>query len=557
MGNRCITNPEVSTWIREFNTYYASVTRKLSSLQIRSATTEKDKLLLREIKALTSNLDIVIKAADKNLGTVVMHRTTYEDMVMKHLNDQSTYQLIGPTAEFNIHNVFQTIREALDNHAVLTRTIAYPDRVYKKLTTFASRLLHHEDSKQINPSNFYCAPKMHKATLSGRPIAPAINTPTYLTSVWLHRCLYPLAKALPTVCLSSQDFVIKTTTMQLPPDTVLLTADIESLYPNIDIQFGLNTIKDFLLQAQKFSSDENHLIMDMLTVVLYNNYVQFNGTVYKQISGTAMGTPVAVAYSIIVVFRIERDIIHNIVFYSRFIDDVITGFRAQQHLQQFIQDFNSQDPTGRIHFDPTSIVVGDKGIFLDVTASLTLSADKSATTISTSIYQKPANKYLYLHGRSKHSKTILRNLVRTEITRYRLNCSHDKDFYNSIQLLYQRLLNRGHSASSLLPYFTNYPNRETIIKELKAKQQMKATEKPLKQLIFIKCLPQTFNQPSLANIIAIPKYLSDLKEFKACFASSSIKIGTKNYPNLGKMLIRAKYPRNRKRPATEEAHIII
>ena len=51
--------------------------------------------------------------------------------------------------------------------------------------------------------------------------------------------------------------------------------------------------------------DEIKFIIDLLNWVQHNNYIEFGENKYLQISGTAMGTPVAVFYATIFLARHE------------------------------------------------------------------------------------------------------------------------------------------------------------------------------------------------------------------------------------------------------------
>ena len=85
-------------------------------------------------------------------------------------------------------------------------------------------------------------------------------------------------------------------TMEFPPGSALLSADVDSLYPSIDITRGLDAINQALLEDGTPPKDREFTIF-LLRWVLFNNILEFNGQLYLQIRGTAMGTPCAVVFA--------------------------------------------------------------------------------------------------------------------------------------------------------------------------------------------------------------------------------------------------------------------
>ena len=82
--------------------------------------------------------------------------------------------------------------------------------------------------------------------------------------------------------------------LTLQPGTLLSTLDIASLYTNIPHNEGIQSIKE-LLAIHRPSNDlpHNSYIIELLEVVLTDNHFELNGTFYHQVSGTAMGTKLA------------------------------------------------------------------------------------------------------------------------------------------------------------------------------------------------------------------------------------------------------------------------
>src|SRR6185312_10342943 len=131
-----------------------------------------------------------------------------------------------------------------------------------------------------------------------------------------------------------------------------LTADIGSLYTNINTEMGLKLVKEFLIE-QSTSDAHITLIMDLLAFVMNNSYLSFHNQIYHQIDGTAMGTACAPTYANIVVYMLEKNVISDLAgrvhLYRRFLDDVFAYLDADV-AAEFTVRMNSLHPKLRFEF---------------------------------------------------------------------------------------------------------------------------------------------------------------------------------------------------------------
>ena len=149
----------------------------------------------------------------------------------------------------------------------------------------------------VNPKSrrFYLLPKTHKPINKwphpkmppGRPIVSDINSDTYNSAKFIDHFLQPLSTSHPSYIKNSFDFKNKLNSIIIPNNCLLVTADIDSLYTNIDCKLFMQTIEKDLsnLYHQPFT---RHL-MRLLHLNLFNNDFTFNGDLYLQTKGVAMG----------------------------------------------------------------------------------------------------------------------------------------------------------------------------------------------------------------------------------------------------------------------------
>ena len=75
---------------------------------------------------------------------------------------------------------------------------------------------------------------------------------------------------------------------------LLCTLDITSLHTNIPHNEGIQSTKEMLaIYKPPDSLPHNSYIIELLQLVLTDNYFEFNGKHYHQISGNTMGTKFA------------------------------------------------------------------------------------------------------------------------------------------------------------------------------------------------------------------------------------------------------------------------
>jgi hypothetical protein len=75
-------------------------------------------------------------------------------------------------------------------------------------------------------------------------------------------------------------------------------------------------------------------------------------------------------------------------------------------------------------------------------------------TISTSLYEKEQNLYLYLPPHSSHPKGVNKSLINGQILRICRLCSSQSDADSFIARFLSRLLDRGHAEEDLQPLFS-------------------------------------------------------------------------------------------------------
>ena len=139
----------------------------------------------------------------------------------------------------------------------------------------------------------YGVPKLHKANTPMRPIVSHYGPPTYQLSKYLTTILQPLTNESRHKVQSTKDFIDTIKTVQIPDDYKQVSFDVKSLFTSIPLELGLDcTDTDITNSSQKLPLSKDD-IKDLLRLCPTCSFFQYNGKHYKQLHGTAMGSPVS------------------------------------------------------------------------------------------------------------------------------------------------------------------------------------------------------------------------------------------------------------------------
>ena len=86
--------------------------------------------------------------------------------------------------------------------------------------------------------------------------------------------------------------------------------DHTKAYTNIIHEEGLEAMRSWMIE-NNISQQRAQFIKILGTLVLKNNYFEFNGEIYLQQQGTAMGTRMASNYAIIFMHKIETELLNK------------------------------------------------------------------------------------------------------------------------------------------------------------------------------------------------------------------------------------------------------
>ena len=389
---------------------------------------------LRTLKARTN---LMVVRTDKNLGPAVVERRVYADRAMEdHLSDQRTYsQVFKYTAEREIGFLKETVLDWMKTYKLV---LSKQDKKYLQRSLVM-------DPTDIKFAQFYLTFKIHKTPWKTRPIVSVSGSLLHGLGKWIDTQLQPIGQATPSFINSSYSLVkILKSLPVLPATTRIFTCDAVSMYTNICTHHALNSLRAAQLVPEH--------VLAALEIVMKTNYFQFSDTYWYQKEGTAMGTPPACMWATIY-FSPHEELLRErykeyLLFYKRYIDDGFglwnwTG--TQACITAWTNYCADMQTYGLLRW--TMETPGLSANYLDLTVSI------RNGVVSSTLYEKALNLYLYLPPHSAHAPGVLKGLLSGMILRIFRLTSDVPTRNDQLQTFFTRLVARGYQAPIILPLF--------------------------------------------------------------------------------------------------------
>lgn len=193
---------------------------------------------------------------------------------------------------------------------------------------------------------------------------------------------------------------------------------------------------------------EREFLIALATHALRKNIYEYSGELFSQRQGTAMGSPFAVAFANIFMYKIESPLVTSwldsgrLLLYRRLIDDIFTVFPSASLAAEFWNAFNDLHPYIRV----TGATSNQSIQMLDLTIFKGTQFARNST-FDTRLYQKPLHKYAYIPFCSYHSTASKLSWLNAELRRMIRNNSDFDTYLRDRDLFCQRLIARRYPVS--------------------------------------------------------------------------------------------------------------
>lgn len=514
-------NPDINTFCNKLKYHVKVINEKYKN------TPNLSKYERIALNKLRNNKNIIIKAADKGGGICVMNTSDYTEKMLNHLNSNPAYIKI----EGSSYDPKMLLNEYLE--------------IVLKLKCYLSKKQFNWLMEVKNELGIiYGLPKIHKKDIPLRPIISQCCSLTRKLHIYIQQLLKIGEAKIPNIIKDTTDFLNKLHLLKdkISDDTLLVTMDVESLYTNIPLDFGIELLVEHYTRTLRYWNDFEidvkpippKLLKIILEFTLRNCYFTFNNLIYKQIIGLTMGGASSVQEANIIMYKFFERFNHEypsqVWDHYRFIDDLFGIWSNDENsLKIYFNTLNNYHPNFKFTINYSKLEIP----FLDVKVC------KINNNLETTLYTKPTDKKLYLNYLSEHTEHIKKSIPFSQMLRLKRIISSESELNFHLDKMTVNFINRKYPLSIL----TTARNRLTSIDRpilLKYKPKINTSD----NLILI----QVYNNKLIKNNI-LKKRLAKLWDsltirnplFKNIWPKYPM-IVFKNGKNIKNMLISSKFP---------------
>ena len=353
------------------------------------------------LRGLSRDENIVILPADKGNATVVLDKEDYTSK-MADLLSRGEYKEIKNDK---------------------TKTV---ERKIKALLKTVEASLPRETFHKLNPNNtkaphMYGKPKIHKPDMPMRPIISNIGSPCHQLARFLNNIISPLVGKTDSYVKDSKHFVTMLTTVNIAPNDIMVSFDVESLFTSVPTSEVLPLLRS-RLESDQTPSEESGLsvdsILELVSFCVNTSYFQFGEKFYEQTQGMAMGSPLSPVLANLYMEWFEQTALSSTnkppKMWKRYVDDTFTIFNHDTDLAKFLDHLNSIAPSIRFTMELEN---NNSLPFLDVLVT------KEESGLTTSVYYKKTHTGRYLDYNSNHTKGVKTGILKCLATRSKEICS--------------------------------------------------------------------------------------------------------------------------------------
>jgi hypothetical protein len=377
-------------------------------------------------------------------------------------------------------------------------------------------------------------PKIHKFGIPGRPICSSNNHPTERISRFVDAHIRKYMHTYPSYVRDTQDFIQKVKDLgPIPEGSIIATLDVTSLYTNIPNQDGINAVVKQLC-ADLDPEMNRRCLVKLLEKVLARNYFTFNGQMYLQIGGTAMGTPIAPSYANTFMGEHENKLLDAYPLkpfcWLRFLDDVFCVFtHGKLEFDNFVEYLNASSEAIKFTVESSE----DRVNFLDTTVVL----DRETNCLYTTVYSKPTDTHDYLHFTSSHPDHCKTGGPKGQLLRMRRICTKDEDFEINSAKMIDHYLRRGYPKKIMAKHMKE-------IRSLKQEDLLAVKQRDIQKDRPILSLEYNPANPDILGIVNSQWHLLEASPKLSRLFPNTPMLAHKRSPNLRDTLVRAttEYP---------------
>ena len=223
----------------------------------------------------------------------------------------------------------------------------------------------------------------------------------------------------------------------------LVSFDVVSLFTKVPIDETLTVLERKLADsALELGTMRVETIKDLLRLCLTTTYFAWNGKMYEQTEGAAMGNPLSPVVANIFMEHFEELAITSApvkpAIWLRYVDDTFVVWReGREKLEEFLHHLNALRPSIKFTME---LEEKDQLPFLDVLVK------KKENRLTTTVYRKKTHTDRYIHFTSNHHPSTKLGVMKCLKTRAERICDK-KHIRKEIQHIKEVFMKNGYPRS--------------------------------------------------------------------------------------------------------------
>ena len=280
----CKIEPVIADDLKELT---AASLKSIALNYIQGKDSKPPKMLKEAINSLKKRNDIIITKPDKGSGVVVMNKDEYSRLLRKaSVDDKNKFK------EVSAERPKTRVRPPKYYHPLLQKEKALSLAVHKILPSAIANAV---CIKGSHLAHLYGLPKTHKKQLSVRRILSATSTYNYALAKWLEDKLKPVSYNRYSI-LDIFEFAEEIRAKGINEDDIVVSYDVASLFTDVPLDETIGILVNKAFKDNWFNSQYNLNISrqdltDLLNIATNDQLFQFEGTLYEQFDGVAIGCP--------------------------------------------------------------------------------------------------------------------------------------------------------------------------------------------------------------------------------------------------------------------------
>lgn len=325
---------------------------------------------INSIKEKIQKDSLIVTKADKGNTTVIIKEDEYSSKITKCLEEMDLKKLPkDPTNKF-----YKETKEKINNFQYICTS--------------------QKEKRILVPSNYeapklYGLIKLHKEDNPIRPVVSYTNAPVSKLSAYLCKEFKSLTNFEPKNTIrNSIELTHRLNQLKVDHSSFkLVSFDVKNMFPNIPPEECFPLVSN-ILDRHKIIPYIKQEILEGLEFCIGQNYFVYKEDIFLQQSGLPIGSPLSPLLADIFMDSLENNILKsplakkNVVFWLRYVDDILLGFKGTNRQLQLLLDY-ANSLHSKIKFTH-EIENNNKSInFLDLTIM------RNSNSFSFNIFRKP------------------------------------------------------------------------------------------------------------------------------------------------------------------------